>query len=160
MGLSKAAGGMGFRDFLSFNKALLAKQAWRLWSQPESLVAKIMRAKYFPGSSILEAKLGSRPSFAWRSIFSSCDLLGEGLVWRVGNGEKIRIWKDKWLPSPSTFRVLSPLISLGPNETVSKLIDVQSKWWNIPLLESLFTKEEANLIQSIPISSTDQEDLA
>jgi hypothetical protein len=50
MGLSKASGGMGFRDFLSFNKALLAKQAWRLWSQPESLVAKIMRAKYFSGS--------------------------------------------------------------------------------------------------------------
>jgi hypothetical protein len=52
-----------------------------------------------------------------------------------------------------------PPTFLDPNETVNKLIDVQSKWWNIPLLESLFTKEEANLIQSIPISSTDQEDL-
>jgi hypothetical protein len=118
-----------------------------------------MKAKYFLGSSIVEAKLGPRLSFAWRSIFSTCDLLREGLVWRVGNDKKIQIWKDRWLPSPSTFRVLSLPTSMDPNEIVSKLIDVQSKWWNIPLLESLFSKEEAQLIQMIPISSTNQEDL-
>jgi hypothetical protein len=25
--------------------------------------------------------------------------LEAGLVWQVGNGEKIKIWRDKWLPS-------------------------------------------------------------
>ena len=64
MGLPKEFGGMGFRDFTSFNKALLAKQAWRLWSQLDSLVAQIMRVKYFPGSSVVEAKIGQRLSFA------------------------------------------------------------------------------------------------
>jgi hypothetical protein len=119
MGLSNALCGMSFWDFLRFNKALLEKQAWKLWSQPKSLVAKIMRAKYFSGSSIVEAKLGPRPSFAWRSIFSSCDLLWEGLVCRVGNDKKIQIWKDRWLPSPSTFRVLSLPTSMDPNEIVT-----------------------------------------
>jgi hypothetical protein len=109
MSNSKASGGMGFRDFACFNKALFAKQSWRLWNNPASLVARLMKAKYYSETSILEAKIGQRPSFVWRSILSSCDLLREGLVWRVGNGSNIRIWKDKWLPNTDNPRIISPL---------------------------------------------------
>jgi hypothetical protein len=49
---------MGFRDFHSFNKALLAKQCWRLWNQPDSLVSQIMKAKYYPDCNILEVGVG------------------------------------------------------------------------------------------------------
>jgi hypothetical protein len=158
MGLSKEVGGMGFRDFTSFNKALLAKQSWRLWHQPNSLIAQIMKAKYYSECSILEAKVGRRPSFAWRSIHGSCDLLREGLIWRVGNGCKIRIWKDRWIPNPSTYKIISPPILLDSEETVSSLVDAQSKWWNISLLDSLFTEDEVQKIKEIPLSCTNQED--
>jgi hypothetical protein len=155
---SKSQGGMGFRDLSVFNKALLAKQVWRLWKIPDSLTARIMKAKYFPDCSVLDASLGKKPSFAWRSIQSSSDLVKEGLVWRVGNGKNIRIWKDRWLYTPSTFRVQSVPRLLADTATVSQLIDVNSKWWNIELLEQLFTKEETIAIKSIPISATDQAD--
>jgi hypothetical protein len=43
-----ASGGMGFRDFHSFNLAMLAKQAWRLITNPESLCVQVLHAKYYP----------------------------------------------------------------------------------------------------------------
>jgi ribonuclease HI len=159
MGLSKEVGGMGFRDLTSFNKALLAKQSWRLWSKLDSLVARIMEAKYYAGSSILEASIGRRPSFAWRSIHSSCDLLKEGLMWRVGNGCKIQIWKDKWIPRPHSFKIISPPVLLQPESTVNQLIDGDIKCWNRPLLARLFSVEEIEMILAIPISCTNQEDI-
>jgi hypothetical protein len=67
-GVIKKERGLGFRDFHCFNKALLAKQIWRLWKNPNSLIAEIIKAKYHPNESVLEANLGKKPSFAWRSI--------------------------------------------------------------------------------------------
>lgn len=94
MGFSKACGGcMGFRDLACFNKVLLAKQVWRMWKMPDSLIARIMKAKYHPEVSILEAPRGKKPYFALRSIQSSCDLIREGLVWRMGMTKKSEFGK-------------------------------------------------------------------
>ena len=66
---SKLKEGLGFRNFQAFNLAMLAKQGWRLLSNPHSLLARIYRAKYFPHGDVLNSKLGCCPSYAWRSIF-------------------------------------------------------------------------------------------
>lgn len=51
----KKDGGMGFHDLHSFNLAILAKQVWRLIDEPESLCARVLRAKYYPSGDILKA---------------------------------------------------------------------------------------------------------
>jgi hypothetical protein len=43
----KNEGGMGFHDFHSFNLAMLAKKVWRLIDTPDSLCARVLRAKYY-----------------------------------------------------------------------------------------------------------------
>lgn len=43
------------------------------------------------------------------SIWLARDLLKEGLLWRIGDGETVRIWHDRWFPSTiNTFAVQSP----------------------------------------------------
>ena len=81
------------------------------------------------------------------------------MIWRVGNGKSVQIWKDKWVPNPSTFKIFSPPTLLDLDAKICDLVDTNSKWWNFPLLESLFSSDEVKKIKEIPLSSTNQEDM-
>jgi hypothetical protein len=152
MGFSKDQGGMGFRDLSCFNKALLAKQWWRLLKDLESLTGQILKAKYFKNVPLLSAQLGSRPSYAWRSLLSARDLFVDGLIWRVGDGEQIRIWGDRWIPRPSSFSVQT-MSSILPKDTfVKELFDQESGGWNLALIREVFMEEEADVICNLPRS--------
>ena len=158
MRISKAKGGMGFRDLISFNKAFLAKQGWRLVQDPNSLLGSILKVKYFPRGTFLEAKVGSRPSFVWMSILAGRDLLQEGLFWRVGNGKQICIRRDKWLPRASTFKVQSPRWRLEEKATVVVLVDANTRCWNRQLVFDIFHESEASIICNIPLCCYNNED--
>ena len=62
---SKEKEGMGFIDIHAFNLAVLAKQAWRLNQDTQSLFFRVYKARYFPNCSFMEAALGHNPSFVW-----------------------------------------------------------------------------------------------
>lgn len=95
---SKRQGGLGFIDFSAFNDALLAKQVWRLLCNPDDLWARQLRGMYFPDGKLMEARKGARASWGWSSLLIGRDLLAKNLMWRVGDGCRIRIWEDKWIP--------------------------------------------------------------
>ncbi|KAG6629363.1 hypothetical protein CIPAW_14G079800 [Carya illinoinensis] len=80
------------------------------------------------------------------------------MVWRVGNGKSIKVWKDKWLPSPSTSQVQTVPNRIGSEATVSILIDEEKQIWKKELIGDVFNQDEARLICSIPISSRNVED--
>lgn len=91
-------GGLGFRRVHEFNLALLAKQGWRLLTDPSSLMCQILKAKYFPTSTFLEAEPGSIAGFTWRSIWESKSLLRLSTC-RIGDGTSITVWSHPWLPN-------------------------------------------------------------
>uniref|UniRef100_A0A803Q6D5 Uncharacterized protein n=1 Tax=Cannabis sativa TaxID=3483 RepID=A0A803Q6D5_CANSA len=98
---SKEDGGMGFRHLHDFNLAMLAKQDWRLLCNPNSLVGRLFKAKYFPNSNFLSAYLGYNPSFVWRSIWGAQDLVRSGATRIIGDGATTNITGHPWLPHSS-----------------------------------------------------------
>lgn len=117
----KDEGGLGFRHLELFNTALLAKQVWRLLHHQNLIAFQVLRAKYFADSTVLEAKVGYHPSFTWRSIANSIWVVKEGSRWKIGNGKSVLVWKDRWLLSPPSFRVITPK---GINDEGLKVCDL------------------------------------
>ena len=95
---SKKEGGLGYKDLYTFNMAMLAKQGWRLLTNPDSLCARVLKAKYYPLCSVLEATSRDGISYAWHSILKGVELLRQGIIKRVGDGSTINVWNDRWLP--------------------------------------------------------------
>ena len=70
----------------------------------------------------------------------------------MGNSRRIHIWEDKWLPTPSSFKVITPQAAFDGYPMVSSLIDFNTKWWKVDLVRSLFLPFEASTILKIPLS--------
>ncbi|XP_042504810.1 uncharacterized protein LOC122081684 [Macadamia integrifolia] len=155
---SKERGGLGFRDPTLHNKALLVKVAWRFWYEPDTAWAKFMKSIYFPNCEFLNAKLGTNPSWAWRSIVVGREVLRSGLIWRIGTGENIHIWKDNWLPSLPGYKLHHPPLEDCPFTHVSEFIDPQSRCWNRTLIDRDIHHSERPAIYQIQISLFETQD--
>ncbi|XP_073363071.1 uncharacterized protein [Aegilops tauschii subsp. strangulata] len=169
MCLPKRDGGMGFRNFEAFNQALLAKQAWRLMQEPDSLVARLLqepdslvarllRARYYKDSSIMQATCPSNGSYTFRSILFGRDLLKEGLVWRVGDGADILIHHDNWIPRKGSMRPLGHIFMHGITR-VADLLSEGGDGWNHATVDAMFSADDAEDIKQILMGGHGAHDL-
>lgn len=149
-GLSKpkCIGGMGFRNLLVFNRALLAKQGWPIIHFPNSLLAQVLKSRYFKHYNVMEAGLGSNASFVWRSIMWSRDLIKKGLCWRVGNGKSLNISGFKSCANNVTDHSLK----------MSNLI-TNAGCWNDIEVRHLFPPSEVEAILGICLNRSGCEDI-
>jgi hypothetical protein len=116
------------------------------------MVATVLRDKYFRGGSFLQATLGNKPSFAWRSIMKARDVLDRGLIWRVGNGESIRLWGDKWLIGSPPFKVQFTVLDRDLTMRVCDLIDRDTGWWKVDVIRESFLSSDAEAICNLTIN--------
>jgi hypothetical protein len=132
-------GGMGFRDMGLFNQAMLGKQCWRILTEPDSLCAKVLKGRYFPNCTFLDAPQPRSSSFTWRSLMYGKEILMKGVLWRVGDGKTIRINKDNWIQCSS---MVKPIVSLPEGLKVHSLIDEDTSCWNEEIVQSYFNEED------------------
>uniref|UniRef100_A0A2N9FPZ2 Reverse transcriptase domain-containing protein n=1 Tax=Fagus sylvatica TaxID=28930 RepID=A0A2N9FPZ2_FAGSY len=152
--LPKKDGGLGFRKNKNFNKALLAKLAWMVVSNRNSICMKLVRSKYKVRGDWLFKDPVKNSSPLWRAIEKTKKLITKGACFLVGDGTSINVWKDPWIPWLQDFKARPK----NDNDQqfpimVSSLIDSNSHCWKQELLEQLFdsaTKEAINKI-TIPL---------
>nr|GMC71745.1 uncharacterized protein LOC109159798 [Ipomoea batatas] len=148
---AQSYGGLGFKRLHEFNLALLAKQGWRLLLYPDSLVGKILKARYYPSFDFMNSQLGNNPSYIWRSITTGKALLSEGLVRRVGDGTNTKIWGWPWLANSTNSALHTPAIEELRDATMSGLLN-ESGVWDIEVLKDLFLDTDIPRILSTLVS--------
>ncbi|KAI4988382.1 hypothetical protein ZWY2020_030012 [Hordeum vulgare] len=134
--LPKSQGGLGFRDMKAYNQALLAKQVWRLLMTPTSLCATLLHAKYYPNGNLVDTVFIGNASAVWRGIEHGLELVKKGMLWRVGNGSNIRVWREPWIPRGTPFTPITPKRNCRLNRVSDFLND--HGCWRVELLHQYF----------------------
>ena len=141
-----------------FSVTLLAKQLWRLVQFPDSLVARVLRGRYYRLSSPLRVNSASSPSYVWTSISAARKLLLLGIRQKIHSGYEVKVWEDPWIPTTPARQAILAAPVMHPNLRVSDLINQVSKDWDVGLLENYVNLDDIPLIRSLAISSTHRRD--
>ena len=153
----KSKDGLGFKDFCLFNQALLASQAWRLLTKPTSLCVQVLKARYYHDGRLEDTVFSGNSSPTWQAIQHGLELLKKGIIWRVGNGQDIRIWRDQWLPREPSRQ---PITQQGTCRLrrVAELLDGEGSWCT-GLLQRYFLPADVAVITSIRTSPRVTDDI-
>jgi hypothetical protein len=113
----KALGGWGLKNIFLFSKALATKVGWRLLST-KSLWTMVVENKYIHPDSLEDwickpDKTNTNSSIIWKVVINSFQVVGDGLDWRIGKGNKVRIGVDPW-PGSGISHVL-------PNDVLDQI---------------------------------------
>ena len=130
---------------------MLARQAWRLLVSPYTLCGQVLKAKYFPNGTILQCEARDGISYTWRSILKGVDLIKEGVIRRIGNGESVNIWTDPWIPHGKTRRPAT-YIEAAVLTRVVDLLDPVSGSWDETLVKDTFSEFDAEAILKLRVN--------
>ena len=82
----------------------------------------------------MEAK-SKKGSFAWQSILKARHVIEKGMLWRVGDGSQIRVFKDNWIPGCFPTKAAPLMQDCEDDSTVSSLIDQTTMDWNGQMID-------------------------
>jgi hypothetical protein len=130
-----------------FNQALLARQAWRLIKFPDTLCAQLLKAKYYPNGSLIDTVFAGNGSPTWHAIEYGLELLKRDIIWRVGNGAHVRVWRDTWISRDSSHLCWPPKHHCRYRWVADFLLPGGT--WNVDRVQHYFEPDDATDILKI-----------
>ena len=148
---TRSNGGLGIRKTKTFDRALVAKQFWRIGQNLQSLLAKTLRSTYYPKTDhVWEIdRVPGNSHKMWKNIWQTKNSSLAQAKWQVGKGDSIGLGDSLW-HKPRNVDSLDHLqLQHG---TVKDLMDPTSGNWNRELINTVYNKPKAEAILSTTFS--------
>ncbi|KAJ9675215.1 hypothetical protein PVL29_024243 [Vitis rotundifolia] len=115
---TKNDGGLGIRKLATFNKALLGKWLWRFANENDSLWKQIISSKYDLQdggwcSKVVRDRYGVG---VWKAIRNGWEKFQSHSCFIVGDGTRVKFWKDLWCKNHSLEEAFPTLFNLSINK--------------------------------------------
>ncbi|XP_074328246.1 uncharacterized protein LOC141666148 [Apium graveolens] len=133
------------------NKLSRPGKGCRLLKESNPLVSAVMKARYYPASNFLDSDIGTNPSYIWRSILVSKEVIKAGARKRIGDGNDTSVSGVPWLSEISIGYVQTPMPVQLCDITVSSLIHEEGRRWDYEVLHDIYRNRDAGLIKQIPM---------
>lgn len=142
------------------NLALLSKLAWRIVTEPQALMSRVLQAKYGHSSNWLSPRSkGSSSSKLENGLVAGFNCLKENCIWEIGNGSFIAIGLDPWLPSPPDFIPrINPRYQELIDQPVRSLMLKKSRSWNRCKIRQIFHPQDVDAILTLKPPSSIRSD--
>lgn len=118
---------------------------------PNCLMARVLKARYFPDGDILTAQPRKKSSYAWKSLLHGRDLIRQGMRYIVADGSAINMWTDPWLP----LHPPRPPRSWNQQEQdvkINTFFNESKTDWDYQKLREVVEDQDLNIIATLKIS--------
>ena len=93
-------GGLGIRNLNEWNQAAIAKLIWKIQDPTSSSIwTHWVQANMLKGRSLWEISTPADCTGTWRKILAYRQNFRENIKSIIGDGKKVFLWYDNWLPS-------------------------------------------------------------
>uniref|UniRef100_A0A2N9FB34 Alpha-N-acetylglucosaminidase tim-barrel domain-containing protein n=2 Tax=Fagus sylvatica TaxID=28930 RepID=A0A2N9FB34_FAGSY len=132
-----ADGGLGVRKLVPFNRALLGKWLWRFGEEGDRLWKRVLIARYGAvcGGWSTGLVRGSHGCGLWKGIMQGWESFNAHLRYKVGIGDRVRLWHDQWCGDVTLKEAYPVLYECASNQaaTIDEVVvrDNGRMEWNV-----------------------------
>jgi len=148
--MRKFQGGLGFKD-QAIQSSTLGSTGLEINSFPRQLVCQTTESQIFSErftSGHCVSGFQANASSTWQAVMHGLELLKKGIIWRIGNGSSVRIWRDPWIPRTFTCRTTTRR-GRCRFHWVSDLLNSDGSDWDYSRLLAVFNPPDADVLQGL-----------
>lgn len=143
-------GGLGIRTLKMWNIFLWLSWIGKFLTQPSKLSVQILKKKYCKGTNLMNAIPNQSHSAIWRDMLKGRDLLKQGMIYNIGNGEDISLWYHHLVGDGPLYKHQDIVIpETKAHWRVAHII--QNRKWNLDPIAPLLPHDIIVMIKAIPL---------